>query len=235
MRITTLGLTRRYPIDFPSAVRELLRRLPPEHLVGISRITISGGPPLDEDRGNEVLGQYFEAYDGEPAFILLYPEEMAKEVPFFLRPFPLVWRVLLAETLFHEVGHHYQRFTHGIRKPAQEGHAEGYGLRHARAAFPVVYRGLDLWNDIRAQAARLKLRWLELRRAWGWVSAEGLYELGRMYWMQGNWNEVVEAWEGALRVDPQYPVVRRWLPRAKRRLQRERHQEGRNARRKARR
>ncbi len=225
MKITTLGLDRTYPVDFEDTVRALLRRLPPEHVLGLGRITISGGRPLDEAADSEILGQYFEAYDGEPAFIMIYPEEMAKEVPFFVRRIPLVWRVLVAETLFHEVGHHYQRFTHGIRKPAQEDHAENYGLLHAKAAFPFVYRVVHMWQTAKRAVRRAKLWWLERRRAWGWVNAEGLYELGRMYWERGNWHLVVDAWEGALTVDPEYAVVREWLPRARRRLMNERRRQ----------
>jgi hypothetical protein len=225
MKISSLGLDRTYPVDLADTVRVLLRRLPPEHVMGLARITISGGAPLDEAAGSDVLGQYFEAYEGEPAFIMLYPEEMAKEVPCFVRRVPLVWRVLVAETLFHEVGHHYQRFTHGIRKPAQEDHAENYGLRYAQAAFPLVYRLLRVWHGVKRVARRGKLWWLERRRAWGWVTAEELYELGRMHWECGNWNRVVEAWEGALNVDPEYAVAREWLPRARWRLQNERRRQ----------
>ena len=48
MKITTLDLNRRYPIDLVETVRALLRHLPPEHYAGISRITLSGGAPLEE-------------------------------------------------------------------------------------------------------------------------------------------------------------------------------------------
>ncbi len=218
MKITTLALTRRYPVDLVQVVRDLLRRVPAEHVVGISRITLSGARPLDEASGEEVLGQYFEACDGEPAFIMLYPEEIAGEVPFLLRRSALAWRVLLAETLYHEVGHHYQRFTHGIRKTAQEDHAEGYGLRHARRVFPRVYRVLDGWRRVRAGLRRLRLAALELRRGMGLASAAELYEMGRLYWEAESWGRVVEAWEAALARDPGHVAAREWLPRARRRL-----------------
>ncbi len=217
MKITTLALDRRYPVDLAEEARGLLRLVPPEHLVGISRITVSGSRPLDEMAGEEVLGQYFEAYDGEPAFIMIYPQEMAREVPFLLRPFPVVWRVLLAETLFHEVGHHYQRFTHGIRKPAQENHAESYGLRHARAAFPGVYRVLDQWDRVRRVVRRMRLWGLERKRALGLASAPILYELGRLYWEEEDWSRVVAVWEEALALDPGFAPISEWLPRARRR------------------
>jgi hypothetical protein len=218
MKITTLALEGRYPVDLAEEARVLLRRLPPEHLIGISRITVSGTRPLDEVAGADVLGQYFEAYDGEPAFIMIYPEEMSREVPLLLRPFAVVWRVLLAETLYHEIGHHYQRFTHGIRKPAQENHAETYGLRHARAAFPRVYRLLDLWERARSRVRRTRLWWLERRRALGRLAAPGLYELGRLHWEEDDWSRVVSVWEEALALDPGFSPAREWLPRARRRL-----------------
>ncbi len=219
MKITMLALTRPYPVDFAAELRRLLRRLPPEHLAGLSRIVVSGGRPLDERHGEEILGQYFEAYEGEPAFIMLYPEEMAGDLPSFLRKVPTVWRVVLAETLYHEVGHHYQRFTHGIRKPAQEDHAESYGLRHARAAFPAVYRFLDGWRRLRTRVRRVQRWWLERQRNWGRASAASLYELGRIHWEGRDWLRVIEAWEGALALDPGYAVAVEWLPRARRRLQ----------------
>ena len=216
MKITTLDLTRRYPVDLVETTRGLLRHLPPEHYAGILRITLAGGSPLDEREGEEILGQYFEAYEGEPAFVMLYPEEMAREVPMFLRPFPLVWRVLLAETLYHEIGHHYQRFTHGIRKPAQEDHAEAYGKRYARSRYPGVYRMLQGWKWVHRRTNRLRARWMEARRRRGGLSASDLYELGRIYWEERRWGLVVSAWEEALARDPQHEQTRDWLPRAKR-------------------
>jgi hypothetical protein len=234
MKITTLDITRRYPVDLVETARGLLRHLPPEHYAGISRITLSGGAPLDERAEEEILGQYFEAYEGEPAFIMLYPEEMAREVPKFLRPFPLVWRVLLAETLYHEVGHHYQRFTHGIRKPVQEDHAEGYGKRYARSRYPGVYRMLQGWKWLHHRTNRVRARWIEVRRRRGRVSAADLYELGRIYWEDRKWFQVVSAWEEALERDPQYTEAREWLPRARRLLHAEaRRRAARSGRRKA--
>ena len=46
-----------------------------------------------------------------------------------------------------------------------------------RAAFPLIYRLLRVWHGVRRVARRIKLWWLERRRAWGWATAAGLYEL----------------------------------------------------------
>ncbi len=142
MKIFTSGLKPHHRLDYPKMVREILRVIPPEHTAGIAYITVSGDPPLDDD--NDVLGQYYERYEGEPAVIVLYLEVMRRETPRLLHPFPITWKILLAQTLFHEIGHHYQRFSHGIGGARQEDHAEAYGDRYAREAFPNWYRLIDV-------------------------------------------------------------------------------------------
>ena len=47
---------------------------------------------------------------------MLYLDTMRREAPVFLRRFETTWKILIPQTLYHEIGHHYQHFTHGIAK-----------------------------------------------------------------------------------------------------------------------
>jgi hypothetical protein len=217
VRIVTSGLRPHHRFDYPRMIRDLLVHVPPEHLGGISGITVSGDRPLDD--GDDVLGQYYEKYESDPAVIVLYLETMRREVPRPLLPFPITWRILLAQTLFHEIGHHYQRFSHGIAKQRQEEHAEAYGMRLTRKAFPGWMRLVDRAVAVRARWNRLMIRLLgvgvRLR-----PTAALHEELGRRAWNEGDWDRVILHWEEALRMGPDAPRLVRLVREA--RWQRER-------------
>ena len=217
MKIFTSGLKPHHRLDYPKMVREILRVIPPEHTAGIAYITVSGDPPLDDD--NDVLGQYYERYEGEPAVIVLYLEVMRRETPRLLHPFPITWKILLAQTLFHEIGHHYQRFSHGIGGARQEDHAEAYGDRYAREAFPNWYRLIDAFEGWRMRWNRVMIAGLE-RRARLAPTPLVYFRLGRRYWEEEEWSKVVAAWEKALALDPKATPAREWLPRARAQLAR---------------
>lgn len=218
MKIFTSGLKGLHRFDYVRMVKEILRVIPPEHTAGIAYVTVSGDPPLDDD--TDVLGQYYERYEGEPAVIVLYLEVMRRETPRLLRPFSITWKILLAQTLFHEIGHHYQRFSHGIGGPRQEDHAEAYGDRYAREAFPLWYRLIDGFDGWLARWNRLMIGWLRWRLRWR-PEARLYFRLGRRYWEEEQWARVVEAWERAVALDPTGTPAREWLPRARVQLARE--------------
>lgn len=199
MKIYTSGLGPRHRFDYPAMVRDLLRHVPPEHLAGIAGITVSGDRPLDD--GDDVLGQYYEKYEQDPAVIVLYLETMRHEVPRWLQPFPITWRLLIAQTLFHEIGHHYQRFSHGIAKQRQEEHAEAYGLRLTRRAFPGWMRLMDRVDTLRGHWNRLLIALLS--RVAAVRPTAGLHdEIGRRAWNEGDWDAVIRHWEASQRLTP---------------------------------
>lgn len=217
MKIVTSGLKPHHRFDYVGMVRALLAHVPPEHLGGISGITVSGDRPLDDE--DDVLGQYYEKFENDPAVIVLYLETMRREVPRLLLQFPITWKILLAQTLFHEIGHHYQRFSHGIAKQRQEDHAEAYGMRLTRKAFPGWMRLVDRADALRARWNRVMIRLIDLGVRVRPTAA--LHEeLGRRAWNEGDWDTVIRHWEASLRMAPDSPRLVRLLREA--RWQRER-------------
>jgi hypothetical protein len=212
MKVHVSGVGPAHNLDYKAVVNDLLRHVPPEHLAGIAYVTVSGDKPLDDD--DDVLGQYFERYEGEPAVIVLYLETMRREVPWYLRRFPITWKILIAQTLFHEVGHHYQRFSHGIAKGRQEDHAENYGDYYSRKAFPGWYRLIDRMDGLRELWNRAMIHCLSLETRLV-PSARAHYKLGRRYWSQEEWGLVITHMEQALELDPTYEPARHVLPQAK--------------------
>lgn len=223
MRIITSGLKKHHRLDYVGIVRDLLHHLPPEHLLGISHITVSGDRPLDDD--DDVLGQYFERYEQDPAGIVLYLETMKREAPAWLRLFPVTWRVLIAQTLYHEIAHHYQRFSHGIAKQRQEDHAEMYGDRYTRQAVPGWFRFMAVTRPIRHAWRHLVIVWLRLKVGL-FPLASTHYDLGRLYWEDEDWDRAIERFEAALRIHPRARGVEQALREARWRRSREhrRHQ-----------
>lgn len=212
MKVFTSGLKPDHKLDYRKIVNDLLKGIPPEHVAGIAYVTVSGDRPLDDD--DEVLGQYFERYESEPAVIVLYLETMKREAPALFRLFPITWKILLAQTLFHEIGHHYQRFSHGIAKTRQEDHAENYGDVYTRRAFPGWFRWID-------RVERVRLGWN--RTAIGILSglvrlvprASIHYRLARRHWLEEEWGLVVNHIEKALVLDPSFEPALKALPQAR--------------------
>ncbi len=217
MRIRTSGLGPEHTLDYVTIVRDLLRALPPEHTAGLDYVTISGDPPLEDD--DDVLGQYYDRFETEAPGIVLYLATMRHEVPAPLRRFAITWKVLIAQTLYHEVGHHYQHFTHGIARDRQEDHAESYGDRWSRAAFPGAYAWIDRFERLRNgwTAARIHLLGLAVRMR---PSAALHYRIGNLHEMRGDLHRAVEQWERALVVDPGFAPVQSVLPAVRTRLER---------------
>jgi len=212
IRIVTSGLKPHHRLDYVGIVRRLLTFVAPEHLAGIAMITISGDKPIEDD--DDVLGQYFERWERDPAVIVVYLEPMKKEAAAWIRRLPMAWEILIAQTLFHEIGHHYQRFSHGIAKTRQEDHAELYGDRLARKAFPKAYRFIDRWRSIAGHWNRMMIGLLTLETRFVPL-ARTHYEIGRRAWNEGDWDAVVHHWEESLRLDPGASGVPRLLREAR--------------------
>jgi len=150
------------PYDFAKGIERLLSEVPPEHLLGIEKILVLATPT---QRGYEpASGLYVHRSRTQPARIELFVENIYR-VPFrrlvLLMPVLPTW--LLGRALYHEIGHHYQQFTHGVSKSAAEGHADLYGDRALRR---YVTRSLRPWAPCLALLVPLYrlLYWLTHRR-----------------------------------------------------------------------
>ncbi len=109
----------------------VLSLVPPEHLAGLSRIVVTN----ELKRGKEsVNGLYYRKHGGEEAEIHL--NNLAADVPWCFRGLTVVRRPYIADTLLHEIGHHYQASRHGYKKEIIEDHADYYARRLARKLLP---------------------------------------------------------------------------------------------------
>jgi hypothetical protein len=111
------------PCDLPPLVRYALRVVPDKYLAGLNQIVLRDSATLSRDQrrrtmhsrgrkvqGNDALGIYRHAWNGERPFITLYVDKLLDKD---YTKFPIVTsqRVLghLSRTLFHEVGHHIHK------------------------------------------------------------------------------------------------------------------------------
>lgn len=121
-----------FKFDFKRHITDLLKYVPKDHLTKLERIEVLY---LDYRKLN--AGAY---YLGTPEHsvptIVLCPKVLFEKMPrilFFILSF--IPKFLLASALYHEIGHHYQRLTHGLKKDRWESNAETYSDTMMRRAF----------------------------------------------------------------------------------------------------
>ena len=136
---------RAKPLSLGKRLRELLLHVPPEHLVGLGRISV-----VDRfsERGHaDALGIYRRAFQRDRAVIELSAPNIFKDTPRLITLFPAWVRFNLAMVLYHEIGHHYEaRLMHGVSKRDRENVADRYrakmlakSLLHWRWLVRIIY------------------------------------------------------------------------------------------------
>lgn len=122
----------KFPFNFERFTKELICYIPEHHLSYLNRIEI-----LYSESGKSVVeGLYCGKEQNSNAKIILYPQVIFNKMPkllFYL--FPLIPRILYASTLYHEIGHHYQRMIPGVKKKKWEQNAELYVKKMNKLAF----------------------------------------------------------------------------------------------------
>lgn len=119
------------PVDMVQMVSKLLKNIPQEHLIGLGAIILSD--QLSQNRVAE--GLYWPKKDREPAKIGMALGTIYKGVPKIVFYLPFVAKFMLARVLFHEIGHHYQRHVHGVKKKDAESFAEKYKKQMLKQTF----------------------------------------------------------------------------------------------------
>ena len=117
------------PISFTLERRicKFLRKVPPEHLIGLAIVILADVVSHKGSRKRGALGIYRQKYQQQPCAIELVPQLIYRGMPrsFFYLPF--LADFVLASVLYHEIGHHYHvRFVHGVRKQQREDFANEY-------------------------------------------------------------------------------------------------------------
>lgn len=128
----------RYSINFEKAIKRLLNVIPKDHLNKLNKVIVMNTSP--EKKFSNAEGLYYSSNNGKPAHIILIANNMFKGFPnWFLRTFPYFTNYFIADVLFHEVGHHYQQLTHGIKRRIKENHAEVYSKEMKRVYFDTLW------------------------------------------------------------------------------------------------
>jgi hypothetical protein len=119
------------PVDMANMVHKLLKSIPQEHLIGLSAIILTD--QLSQNKHAE--GLYWPKKEREPAKIGMALGMIYKGVPNFVFYLPFITKFMLASVLYHEIGHHYQRHVHGVKKKEQESFAEQYKKQMIKQTF----------------------------------------------------------------------------------------------------
>jgi len=124
----------RYRFDFERHITKLLSIVPPEHLRRLEKVVVVNS--WKHKKYSSVRGVYLERPpEGGGPVIVLDANAILGQFPFFARCIPLVYRMALATSLYHEIGHHYQKLRPGIKREDWEQNAEQY----ARALFQKAF------------------------------------------------------------------------------------------------
>ena len=102
--------------DFVGSVETLLKHVPPAFLAGLDRVVLTDRNAItpqkrakERDWGRVKVGTYHRAKGKTPAFIELYMDRLTRAWPAFLLKRRSVREVLVAKTLFREIGHQIRR------------------------------------------------------------------------------------------------------------------------------
>ena len=106
------------PIDCHKAVAAAISAVPNEHLIGLDHVVLTNAGGLNraqrrkktKHRGKtrhsrEALGTYAQPWQGRPAHINLFVDNIVAQCPRAIK-LPPIRDVFFADILFHEIGHH---------------------------------------------------------------------------------------------------------------------------------
>lgn len=115
-------------------VKTLIRIVPKEHLMGLDQIVLVD--VISSKKSKNMGGLYRKKQDREPCSIELSVDSIYRGMPKLLHAVPFAASFVLASTLYHEIGHHYQtRLTHGIGRRESEDFAEKYSKEMMKKRF----------------------------------------------------------------------------------------------------
>jgi hypothetical protein len=139
------------PSWFRPTVERLLSSLPSEQLVNLRSIVLTDSVSIGRGKTRRVSGRkydrnacrgfYYQAWRGRPAWIQLVADNIVAGCPAFLLHLQLFRDHQVAQTLYHEVGHHLQK-TIGSTVRGEEEVAEYWRDRLVKMHFQHRYRYL---------------------------------------------------------------------------------------------
>jgi hypothetical protein len=123
------------PFNIEKVVEKLLSKVPKEHLIGLETIFIVD--KIRYKKGNNINGLYWPKDDRRAAFIEIAVKDIYKDIPKFILYLPFIKDFMMADVLYHEIGHHYQNYKHGISKNTREKFADNYKTYMLRREFRI--------------------------------------------------------------------------------------------------
>ena len=121
---------KRLAFDIEAAISKILQYVSGKDLTGLDHIFVTDLPARKwKHLANEAWASYFEKNRKSEAHIELYLKPILKHIqsPESLSHMLAVQYVGMAETIFHEIGHHVERTrSHGVKKSMREEYADSY-------------------------------------------------------------------------------------------------------------
>jgi len=128
------------PAHIDRTVERLLGGVPPKYLAGLATVVLTNSGKLSHDqrkgktksRGRKVpmvecRGFYYHELQGEPAWIKLLLDNIFKAWPRWLVRIHFFRSLAIAQTLYHELGHHIHRTQVPMHKEPEKV-AEDWGI-----------------------------------------------------------------------------------------------------------
>lgn len=117
--------------DFEKEIKNSLSIIPSQHLVGLDKIMVVYYSPFNKGILKNALGMYYGKREGAQfPHILICANPILNLTP---QRIPIlndmIFRLNLRKTLYHEIGHHFQRITNGIYQEIWEANADQYSVR----------------------------------------------------------------------------------------------------------
>lgn len=118
------------PPQLRPQIERLLQAVPRKYLAGLKTVLLTNRSALTrEQRRQKVTGRkgrysladargaYYQATDSRSAYVLLMVDNMLSAWPVGILRIPYLGPLVLAETLYHEIGHH----IHAVHEPIHDG------------------------------------------------------------------------------------------------------------------
>ncbi len=160
------GLNKKYNFNFEKNIRSILKHVPEEHVRSLNKIEVVSLPYGRQQR--KAYGFYHGEREGEKfPKIVICAENILGNLPKVIFYWPLIPRCFLASTIYHEIGHHYQRLHHGIKKEKWEKDADAYEKMMTRKAFKfqILFLGLLFWPFLLLRRFEIKRKSKTLPKA----------------------------------------------------------------------
>ena len=133
------------PFNAAKVVRQLLASIPERYLIGLDCIVLTdmAGQPRRNRLGkttrrgrriaqSRVAGPFHPLWNGQLPWVELYVDQILRPYPRFALWLPLIRNISIAETLFHEVGHHVHYYIRPEHRE-KEDVADDWGKKFAGA------------------------------------------------------------------------------------------------------